>query len=286
MKSTLLILFCLLSLTMFSQNKVSSSKRNSTVVKSSGNQSIHQSTRPAEAASQHQTITEKRLNGSRKESSNALPQKSSTQKSPFAGGIHPANNAAQKFDSVAPANPNSINNRPNPNATIAGVNDSAVNVNTLTENGIPTNSGAVDKSGQAQFGQTNWGGNRGTVGESQWTVPPPITTSFNKDFPTISNATWVRSNLDTSIYSARYQSGAVWVTTNYNVTGQRLDTRSELSLTSAPVPVYNYLSRQPKGFKAISIYKVQMQGKPDMYEVQSSGSQTIYLNAEGMEVKQ
>ena len=280
----------------FSQQSKHRTTKKTSTIRSSGNQLIHQDARSAGTASPHQTITEKRLNGSQNVNAPAGSantsaqttgsQNSTTQKSPFAGGIHPGNNAAQKFDSVAPANPNSINNnRSTTNATIAGGNDSAVNVNTITENGIPTNSGAVDKSGQAQFGQTNWGSNRGTVGESQWTVPPPITSSFNKDFPTVSNATWARSNLDTSVYSARYQSGAVWVTTNYNAAGQRLDSRSELALTAAPVPVTNYLSRQPKGFKATSIYKVQMQGKPDMYEIESNGGQTIYLNNEGMEVK-
>lgn len=80
------------------------------------------------------------------------------EESPFVSGIHAAPDAKKVYDTVPPANPNSIEN--NTRATIATNNvqkDTVGNVNTLIESGLPTNSGALDKSGQAQFGQSNWG---------------------------------------------------------------------------------------------------------------------------------
>jgi len=204
--------------------------------------------------------------------------------SPFAGGIHPADNAANTFDSVQINNPNAVNNRNATNAVIAGGNDTTFNVNTINPTGVTTNSGAVDRSGQTQFGQTNWGNSRSTIGESQWTVPPPITASFNKDFPLINNATWSRNNVDTSVYSAKYQSGTSWVISNYNNTGQRLDTKTEIALLQAPRAVSVYLAKQPTNFQPVTIYFLQMQGKPEMYEITTRSGKTIYINNEGMEI--
>lgn len=308
MKTVTIMMFVLFSVAAIGQqNGTTKSKsrhtRTTTVTAGNGVSSGRLNTTSGQAGATNtlgtpgNTITDRRMNGAEQNSVRSNSQNMNSATTPtggntnasgnntFATGIHPAENAKQQFDSVTLNNPNSINNRPAPNATVAGGNDTTVNVNSLTQNGIPTTSGAVDKSGQAQFGQSNWGNSRSTVGESQWTVPPPIATSFNKDFPMISNATWARNNLDTSIYSARYQSGAAWVTTNYNAAGQRLDTRTEMPLAIIPSAVQNYLARQPAGFKAVGIYKVEMQGRQDMYEIQSSGGKTVYLNNEGNEVR-
>jgi hypothetical protein len=90
--------------------------------------------------------------------------------------------------------------------------------------------------------------------------------------------------VDTTIYSARYKSGAQWVTTNYNSRGQRLDMRTELPLIQPPRPVSVYIAKQPPGFKAATIYKLQVQGRPDMDEIETSAGQKIYINDDGMEV--
>lgn len=205
--------------------------------------------------------------------------------SPFVGGIYPADNAKQHFDSVSPVNPNTISNRNTTNATIAGGNDTTFNVNTINQGGVTTNSGATDRSGQAQFGQTNWGESRRTIGASQWTVPPPITASFSRDFPQVSNATWSRNNVDTSLYSARYQSGAQWVTRNYSASGSLVDVRTEVPVLQAPRPVSVYLAKQPQGFQLTSINRLEITGRPVIYQLNAAGGKTVYINEEGMEVR-
>ncbi|HEX8462609.1 MAG TPA: hypothetical protein VF623_14310, partial [Segetibacter sp.] len=77
---------------------------------------------PADMAPR-QTITEKYLNGPTKSGTK------NTSNSPFVGGIHPADNATNTFDSVRLANPNSVDNRTATNAVIAGGNDTTFNVN-------------------------------------------------------------------------------------------------------------------------------------------------------------
>ena len=187
------------------------------------------------------------------------------------------------FDSSTTNRNNRTNTRNS--TTIAGGNDTTFNVNTISSaGGVNTSSGAVDRSGQAQFGQSNWGTGRSTVGESQWTVPPPITASFNRDFPTSNSATWTRNSVDTTIYSAKYKSGAQWVTTNYNAQGQRIDMRTEFPLVQPPRAVTVYIAKQPANFQITTIYKLQVQGRPDMYEIETAGGKKIYINNDGMEV--
>jgi len=167
---------------------------------------------------------------------------------------------------------------------IAGGNDTTFNIHSFSDGGVTTNLGAVDRSGQAQFGQTNWGNSRSTVGESQWTIPPPITASFNKEFPGSNRASWTRNNVDTTIYSARTKSGLQWVTTRYNAGGRRLDKRTEYPLVQPPRPVTVYLAKQPSGFLVANVYKLQVQGRADLYEIETSSGKKIYINNDGMEV--
>jgi hypothetical protein len=141
----------------------------------------------------------------------------------------------------------------------------------------------VDRSGQAQFGQTNWGSGRGTVGESQWTVPPPITASFNHEFPAINNATWTRNNVDTTVFSARYKNGASWVTSNYNASGEKLDIRTEFPLPQPPRPLVCLLPSSQKlpGYFHLSCTGA---GQAEVYELQTKTGKTVYVNNDGMEV--
>jgi hypothetical protein len=229
-------------------------------------------------------------------SENTIIKSSATkEKSPFVSGIHAAPNAEKKLDTNNRAGTNVNTNRTTTSSTsstvgvvVPGGNDTTFNVNTIgSTNSVNTNSGAVDRSGQSQFGQTNWGRNeRNTIGESQWTVPPPITSSFNKEFPSANSATWIRNNVDTTQYSVRYKTGATWVTSTYNGSGNRLDMRTEIPLVQAPTPVSIYLSKQPSNFKINSISRLQVQGKPDVYELRLSNGKTAYVNNDGMEVKQ
>jgi hypothetical protein len=229
----------------------------------------------------NQLATKTSQNSTISNSVNTTMSKGTSTIGPFAGNIHPAYNAGKKFDS---AGINSNNRSTSRATTIRGGNDTTFNANTLDPSGTTTNSGAVDRSGQAQFGQTNWGNGRGTVGESQWTIPPPITASFNREFPSVNNATWSRNKVDTSIYSARHKSGSHWITTNYNAGGQRIDMRTEVPLLQPPRPVAVYLAKQPANFRAVNIYRLQLQGKPDVYEIVTRNGKTIYINNEGMEV--
>lgn len=241
-----------------------------------------------------QTITEKYLNGTSGTDAKTHVAESTTNNSAFAGGVHAAANAGEKFDSATNLNPNSANTNvstntaSNTNSTL--VNDTVFNNNTITTNGVTTNgvttnSGAVDRSGQAQFGQTNWGNSRSTVGESQWTIPPPVSASFTKEFPAAGNLTWTRNNTDTSIYSARYKSGDAWVTTNYNVSGQRVDMRTEMPLTLLPQPVSAYIGKLPTNLQISTVSKWQVYGKPDVYEIGTRTGKTFYVNSEGTEIK-
>jgi hypothetical protein len=45
-----------------------------------------------------------------------------------------------------------------------------------------------------------------------------------------------------------------------------------------------YLAKQPANFRAVNIYRLQLQGKPDVYEIVTRNGKTIYINNEGMEV--
>lgn len=240
------------------------------------------------AAQPRQTITEKYLNGPARTNARRDTAKSTSGKSPFAGGVHAAVNAGEKFDSAKIVNPNSVNSNAGTNAVAntngAPVNDTVFNNNTITGNGLTTTSGAVDRSGQAQFGQTNWGNSRSTIGESQWTIPPPVTASFKKEFPAAGNLTWTRSISDSSVYSAKYRSGDRWVTSNYSISGQRLDMRTEVPLTLLPQTVSNYIAKMPSDMPVITITKWQVLGKPDVYEIQTKPGKTIYVNDDGNEV--
>lgn len=281
MKPVIIVLITVVSFNSYGQAKRHSSRvsqnktrTNSTVTGQSGV--------TAQDRQPRQTITDKYLNGpTRKDSVTTSSSNSTDKNSPFVGGVHPAENASKTFDTVR----TSTTANQTTNTTIAGGNDTTFNVNTISQGGgVTTNSGAVDRSGQSQFGQTNWGTSRSTVGESQWTIPPPITASFNKEFPASNSATWTRNNVDTSIYSARYKSGAQWVTTRYNASGQRLDMRTEFPLLQPPRPVSVYLAKQPTGFEAQTIYRLQVQGKPDVYEIHTKTGKTVYVNNDGMEV--
>lgn len=236
------------------------------------------------AAKPRVTATERYLKGTRRNSNaDTSSLKKAGNKSPFASGIHAAANAGEKFDTLQQNanNPNTGNVTVTP---VAAPNDTIFNTNTINNNGATINSGAVDRSGQAQFGQTNWGNSRSTVGESQWTIPPPVAASFNKEFPAAGDLTWTRNNADTSIYSARYKSGDTWVTTNYSVSGQRLDMRTEMPLTLLPRRVSAYVDKLPNNLQVSAISKWQVLGKPDVYEIQTRTGKTIYLNNEGKEV--
>lgn len=232
------------------------------------------------------TVTEKYLKGSSVRNVNAdTSDGKSSGKNAFVGGIQVAPDAGEKFDTVN--NSLSTNNVNTANVTItpiAAPNDTIFNNNTVSDNSVNTNSGAVDRSGQAQFGQTNWGNSRSTVGESQWTIPPPVTVSFNKEFPAATNTTWSRNNNDTAIYSARYKSGDMWITTNYSASGQRLDIRSEVPLASLPRAVSTYVSKLPTNLQVTTISKWQVLGKAVVYEIQTRAGKTFYVNNEGVEV--
>jgi len=287
MKTTLIIIFSALFVTGFSQtNKQNAGtiNRTGTTQGNSNSGTINNNTLPAgtQKVKPRQTATERRLSGPQRNSAGADSSTGGNtgNTSPFAGGMHAADNAAKTFDTAT----NNTNNQANGNATIAGGNDTTFNVNTVNQGGVTTNSGAVDRSGQAQFGQTNWGNSRSTVGESQWTIPPPITASFNKEFPAANTATWTRNNVDTSIYSARYQAGAAWVTANYNAAGQRLDMRTEVALLQPPRAVSIYLAKQPNNLQVAAVYKLQLQGKPDVYEIETASGKKFYINNDGMEV--
>ncbi len=226
-----------------------------------------------------QTATERYINGGNRNPTSSTT--TTTENSPFVGGIHPAQNASQPFNNGTSVT--NVNQAPT-GVVVRGSNDTTFNVNTINNGDALSNSGAVDRSGQAQFGQTNWGDSRSTVGEGQWTVPPPITASFSKEFPAANAATWSRNNVDTSMYSAHYKVGTTWVTTNYNAAGQRLDMRTEIPLLQPPRPVSVYLAKQPANFHVVTINKLQVQGRPDAYEILTQNGKTIYLDTDGMEI--
>jgi hypothetical protein len=232
-----------------------------------------------------QSITEQRLNGPAGTTTTGSSAKTPANETPFANGVHAADNAAKTFDSLN-TNANTIHRNTQTGVNVAAANDTTFNVNTARQNSVNTNAGAVDRSGQSQFGQTNWGRNaRNTVGESQWTVPPPITSTFNKEFPAANSATWTRNNVDTTIYSARYKSGESWVTSRYNAAGERIDTRFEVPMVQAPRPVSVYLAKQPSNFRITSISRLQIEGKPEVFEIITAAGKTIYINNDGMETK-
>ncbi len=278
MKTFITILFAVACLTSMAQVK-SKNKKVKNPVRTSRSVRPHMDTIPLVP---RQTITEKRLNGNPPFSATKIAAQDS---SPFVSGIHAADNAAKKYDSVALVNPNNILNNSQPTVATGVGNDTISNPNTIVQNGIATTSGAVDKSGQAQFGQTNWGSSRSTIGEGQWTVPPPVSSAFSKDLPTIKNVTWNRSNTDTAIYWARYQSGSDWIISSYNSTGNTLDRRTEISIQQLPSQLSGFIRSQPSPFQASSVYRLQIPGRQDLYEIRTPQNRIMYVNMNGEEVK-
>lgn len=205
--------------------------------------------------------------------------------SPFVGGITAAPNAARTYDTI-------ITTGTAANAGVGtivpGGNDTTFNSNTIAPaSGVGSASGAVDRSGQSQFGQTNWGRNehRNTVGESQWTIPPPITASFNREFPEQNQATWIRNQVDTNQYSVRYKQGANWITSTYDASGTRINMRTDIPLVQPPAPVSAFIAKQPSTFQVVSISRINIQGRPEVYEIKLANGQSTYVNNEGMEVR-
>lgn len=205
--------------------------------------------------------------------------------SPFVSGITAAPNAAKTYDtvvSIGPAANGTVG------TVIPGGNDTTFNSNTIAPNSaVGSTSGAVDRSGQSQFGQTNWGRNehRNTVGESQWTIPPPITASFNREFPQQYQATWIRNQVDTNQYSVRYKQGANWVTSTYDASGTRINMRTDIPLLQPPAPVSAFIAKQPSTFQVVSISRITIQGRPEVYELRLANGQSTYVNNDGMEVR-
>lgn len=291
MKTLYIILITAICINGYSQtarsahnkNKRTRTSKNHTNRKAVYNQTHNNNT----IAQPRQTVTEKYLKGPSGKNANAdtSARRSAGNTNPFVGGIHAAPDAGEKFDTT---NKNmNVNNVNTPNTMVTPVaapNDTIFNANTITDNGTTTNSGAVDRSGQSQFGQTNWGNSRSTVGESQWTIPPPVTASFNKEFPAAARAVWSRNNTDTSIYSARYKSGDLWVTTNYSFAGKRLDMRTEVPLTLLPQPVSAYISKLPANLPVTTVSKWEVLGKADVYEIKTKTGKTMYVNNDGAEV--
>jgi hypothetical protein len=205
--------------------------------------------------------------------------------SPFVSGITAAPNAARTFDTVVTTGPAASGTV---GTVIPGGNDTTFNSNTIAPtSGVGSTSGAVDRSGQSQFGQTNWGRNehRNTVGESQWTIPPPITASFNREFPEQNQATWIRNQVDTNQYSVRYRQGANWVTSTYDASGTRINMRTDIPLVQAPAPVSGFIAKQPSTFQVASISRINLQGRPEVYELRLANGQSTYVNNDGMEVR-
>lgn len=290
MKTLYLLILSFLFINVYSQTNRSSHRKitgtknyRSNIRRNVSNNQIEDT---AHLIQPRETATDRYLKGThRKESGTDTATKSKGNTNSFARGIHPAANAGEKFDTVSKKiNVNNVNTGKVLNNPIAGSNDTIFNTNTITTNGISTNSGAVDRSGQAQFGQSNWGNSRRTVGESQWTVPPPVTTSFTKEFPSAGNLSWTRNDTDTSIYSARYKSGNTWITTNYSVSGKRLDMRTEVPMTLLPQPVNTYVTKLPNNLQISNISKWEVLGKPDVYEIETRTGKTMYVNSEGTEV--
>jgi hypothetical protein len=60
--------------------------------------------------------------------------------------------------------------------------------------------------------------------------------------------------------------------------------RTEVPLVQPPRPVSVYLAKQPASFKAATIYRLQVPGKDDLYEIETAGGKRIYINNDGMEV--
>ncbi|HSU51542.1 MAG TPA: hypothetical protein VLJ41_13145 [Segetibacter sp.] len=279
MKKGITVLLIVISSSVFSQtNKKADTAISSSPTKSSSNIPATNRQIGSDVLPPRETATDRYLKGPQRGSRG----KSAGNTSPFVTGVRAGTNAANSYDSI-PASRNNITGQTH-SSTIVGGNDTTFNINTISQGGVTTNSGAVDRSGQAQFGQTNWGSSRSTVGEGQWTVPPPITASFNQEFAGSNSATWTRNNVDTNVYSAKYKAGAQWVTTNYNSSGKRLDMRTQYPLVQAPRPVSVYMAKQPASFEVAAIYKIQVQGRPDVYEVETASGKKIYINNDGMEV--
>jgi hypothetical protein len=175
----------------------------------------------------------------------------------------------------------------------ADINQRPINEN--SKNAISDmNSGQVNALNQNQMAPPpqNWGNNqsadnkwgRNTIGESQWTPTSTIASSFTRDFPNVSGATWIRDVRDTTIYSARYRTGDYWTTSTYNTSGSRIDTRTELPLTNLPRPVSLYSDKQrANNLQLEQITKIERTAKSIIYEVRLNSGRVVYINSDGVE---
>jgi hypothetical protein len=64
-----------------------------------------------------------------------------------------------------------------------------------------------------------------------------------------------------------------------------MDTRFEIPLVQAPRPVSVYLAKQPSNIRLTSISRLQIQGRPEVYEIKTANGKTIYINNDGIETE-
>ena len=186
-----------------------------------------------------------------------------------------------------PASPSNEPNR-------ADINQRPINEN--SKNAISDmSSGQVNALNQNQMAPPpqNWGNNkpvddkwgRNTVGESQWTPTATLSSSFSRDFPNVTGATWIRDVRDTMNYSARYKTGDYWTMSTYSATGTRIDTRTELPQNDLPRPVALYRDKQgSNNIQFKRVIKVERPSKANLYEVLLTNGRVVYVNSDGAEV--
>lgn len=116
-------------------------------------------------------------------------------------------------------------------------------------------------------------------------VPDAVVSTFNLANAAAENITWSNSG---GTWVARYMLGDTWLTSTYNPTGSRLDTRTELSLSNTsliPPAVTNFSKRNPS-IKLNRVIKIETAGAGERYELMAGNdNQLIIINSEGQVLK-
>lgn len=166
----------------------------------------------------------------------------------------------------------------NVNSTNATTDINRVQMNALNNNQLappPENM----SNGMAP---NTWG--RNTLGESQWTPSPSISAGFSKDYPEVTDITWMRDARDTSNFSVRYRNGNWWSVSTYSGAGARLDTRTQLDFDDLPRPVSFFIERHFVNTHPQKVVRVERPYKIDFYELRFSAGRVVYIDGDGREI--
>lgn len=109
-------------------------------------------------------------------------------------------------------------------------------------------------------------------------VPNKVQTAFTKDYPNAYNVNWAKNRGD---WTATYSVNGFRTTATYHANGSRRDTRTYIPVAQAPQPVVIYRERVGPSIQIGKILKIDMPGRPEVYQLQTTTGRLVYVDSKG-----